>query len=385
MAVVFTDDDSSGGMMQYRILFVEFVSGDIWGELPAVEVGFSRVLNAPGEGSVKIPLTGPAVRGLPWQALQPWRVLVYVQAGEQILWGGPLVTYAVDLSAETMTLNLQGLWAYYRRRYISEDRTFLARDQTLIARDLIKDFGDGTGNLVRSSGPKALTFDDNYLSGVARDRSYWRYEWKTVGQVVEDLAALTTGFDFRIDHFWQSGRIVNRLVFGPPTGDPTDFVLEHGANCTVPGITADGTSVTTEAVVTGAGDGADQLVSTWYDLLHETDGSRRIPRLTSVQSRVDVTVPDTLTGYAQQMISEGSVPVVIPAVQLYPDAFPGVGDLQVGQLATVRAKVGDWPGYSGRFKVTEITHKVSDNGASETRLALAPAEVFASVGSAAIS
>ncbi|MFE2409840.1 hypothetical protein ACFXDE_16005 [Kitasatospora sp. NPDC059408] len=369
----------------YRILFVEFVSGDVWGELPALEVNFSRVLNAPGEASVKVPLTGPAVRGLPWQALQPWRVLVYVQRGQQILWGGPLVSYAADLSSETMTLNAQGLWAYYRRRFITEDRVFLARDQALIARDLIRDFGDGTGNLVRSSGPKALTFDDTYLTGVVRDRSYWRYEWKGVGQMVEDLAQLKDGFDFRLDHFWQNGRIVNRFVFGPPTGDPTDFVLEHGANCTVSGISADGTAITTEAVVTGAGDGADQLVSSWYDLLHETDGSRRIPRLTSVQSRVDVTVPATLTAYAQQAIAEGSVPIVIPAVQLHPHAFPSVGDLQVGQLASVRAKVGDWPGHSGRFKVTEISHKVSDTGAAETRLALAPGEVFANVGSASIS
>ncbi|MFD7591725.1 hypothetical protein ACFV6D_01660 [Kitasatospora sp. NPDC059812] len=370
--------------MQYRILFAEFTSGDVWGELPALELNFSRVLNAPGEGSVKIPLTGPAVRGLPWQALKPWRVLVYVQAGEQILWGGPLVTYAVDLSAETMTLNLQGLWTYYRHRFISEDRTFLARDQALIARDLIKDFGDGTGDLVRSSGPKALTFDETYLSGIVRDRSYWRYEWKAVGQAVEELSQVRGGFDFRIDHFWQSGRIANRFVFGLSTGDSTDFVLEHGANCAVPGVSSDGTAMTTEAIVTGAGDGADQLVSSWYDLLHETDASRRIPRLTSVQSRVDVTAPDTLTGYAQQMISEGSVPIVIPAVQLRPQTFPAVGDLQVGQLVTVRVRAGEWPGHDGRFKVTEIRHKVANTG-TETELALTPGEVFASVGSPAIA
>lgn len=364
--------------MDYRIIITEFLSGEIWGELPVSDCQFTRTINAPGAATIKAPLTASR---LDFQALQPWRVLVYIQRGGQLLWGGPLVSYAVDLGAEDVTFSCLGLWAYYRRRVINYTSTHVQRDQALIVRTLLRDFGDGTGTYPWNTGPKALTLDDSYTTGVLRDRTYWRHEWKNLGQVVEDMASVRDGFDFRVDPAWSGGRIANRFVMSyPTTGEPTGLVLEHGGNCDVTAFTVDGSNITTEATVTGAGDAEAQLATWWYDLEHETDVSRRIPRLATVQSRTDVTEPATLTGYAQQAVSEGSTALVIPAVRLYPGQYPGPGDLAVGQLVQVRAWVDGWPAVNGTYKITEITTRVDGNG-EDTALTLVPKGVFEPVGS----
>ncbi len=362
---------------QYRVLFAEFMSGDVWGELPVTDLSFSRVINAPGSASVKVPLWA-----FDWQALQPWRVLVYIQRGQQIMWGGPLVGFGVDLENEEATLNCLGLWEYYRHRLITYDAVFIQRDQGAIVKALLQDFADGTGQYPWNTGPQALSWDGSAATGVLRDRTYRGYERKGVGQAVEDMAGVRDGFDFRIDHYWFGSRIVNTFRLGPPSGVPADLVLEHGVTCDIPSFTVDGTAMVTEAAVTGGGEADDQLAAWWYNLPLEGDASRRIPRLSAVESRQDVTSVDTLTGYAQQIVSEGSTPVTIPAVRLYAHADPDPGDLQVGQQARVRARVGGRLVVNGGYKITEVSVKLTDGG-EETTLALVPGEVFASVGSAA--
>ncbi|MFJ7250754.1 hypothetical protein ACIQWA_39785 [Kitasatospora sp. NPDC098652] len=364
-------------MPDYRVIYAEFMSGDIWGELAVTDLAFSRGISEPGSASVKVPLSL-----FDWSALKPWRVLVYIQRGQQIVWGGPLVAFSLDLESETAELHCLGLWEYYRHRQITYDAVFVQRDQGAIVQSLVQDFADGTGQYTWNTGPKALTFDASAATGILRDRTYRAYERKMVGQVVEDLSGVRDGFDFRIDHWWFGGRIVNAFKFGPPSGNPSDLVLEHGANCDIPSASVDGTSMVTEAVATGGGEAENQLAAWWYNLPAETEPGRRIPRLSAVQSRQDVIRADTLTAYAQQMVSEGSTPVTIPAVRLYPSAYPGPGDVLPGQQARVRARAGGRLVLDGTYKITGQSVKLTDGG-EECTLSLVPGEVFASVGSAA--
>ncbi|MER5862209.1 hypothetical protein [Kitasatospora sp. NPDC002040] len=360
-------------MAQYRVIFAEFLTGALWGELAVSELSYSLALNGPGSATVKIPLWA-----FDWSALSPWRTLVYVQRGEQILWGGPLVAFGVDLESEDAELNCAGLWAYYRRRLITYDSAFTQRDQGEIVKALVQDFGDGTGQYPWNSGPRALMWDGSTTTGVLRDRTYRKYERKALGQAVEDLAGVRNGFDFRIGFGWSGSRVANFFRLAPASGVPTDLVLEHGANCDIPSFSVDGTSMVTEAVTTGGGQADDQLAVWWYNLPAEL----RMPRLSAVQSRQDVTTVDVLTGYSQQMISEGSTPVVIPSVRLYPDSYPGPGDVQPGQLVRVRARVGGRLVLDRTYKITGVSVKLTDAG-EETTLALVPEGVYASVGSAA--
>ncbi|MER6364972.1 hypothetical protein [Kitasatospora sp. NPDC001527] len=364
-------------MAQYRVLFVEFATGGVWGELPVSEVRCTSVASGVGAATLVTDLVS-----FPWSVLTPWRTLLYVQRGQQVIWGGPLLGFAVDLESGRVTLSAVGLWEYYRRRQITRTVTFTQLDQGLIARRLVEDYADGTGSIPWNTGPAALRWDGSEVTGVPRDRTYYAHERKGVGQAVEALGAVADGFGFRIDYGWLGGRITNTVHLYPPGGEPTDVVLEHGATATIPSLTVDGAAMATEAAVTGSGDAETQLVRWWYNLPAETDPSRRIPRLSVVESHQDVTVPDTLTGYARRLISAGAAAVTIPAVRLHPDTYPGPGDLRVGHQAQVRAAVAGHVLVDGTYMAAEVEIKADGTG-EETTVRMVPEEAFADVGTPA--
>ncbi|MFJ9574323.1 hypothetical protein [Streptomyces bacillaris] len=408
----------------YRVLFVEFKTGTLWGELPASSLDFSRVLNAPGKATVTVPLANDPLRGHDWSVISPWRLLIYVQRGQRIVFGGPLITWSVDLEREEMVLNCEGLWSYYRRRLINdlsgrwnpqswtrEGAAYVGWDQADIVYDLLRTQADrsydtgGTDKVERGTGPDALVFDwqgeqepdpDGKVvkplpgkgvmppTGVARTRNYPWYEYKAVGEAVEQLAAVQRGFNFRIDHYWNGDRLVNhfRLMY-PTSGEVTGLELEHGSNCEVTEVRGDGTNLVTQARATGAGEGLNTLIAHRADAEAEQPITSRTPRLETVESHVDVTEVATLNGYVERMLREGSKQVVIPSVRLRPDAFPGPDNVQVGQVIGLRVGTPWWPGNQGgeirgergAYLIAEIDTKV-DGGGEETSLTLVPADLF---------
>jgi hypothetical protein len=404
----------------YRVIFAEFKSGEVWGELPVSSVDFSRALNAPGKATLTVPLANDPMKGQSWDVIQPWRILVYIQRGTRLVFGGPLVTWSVDMEREEMTLNCEGLWSYYRRRcvnmrsgrydpaYTPTEARYVDWDQADIVYSLLRtqaDRPDDTGGeaVEIGRGPDALVFDwagqveDEkpvpgrgvmQPTGVTRTRSYYWYEYKNVGEAVEQMAAVIQGFNFRIDHYWNGSEIVNHFkVLYPASGEVSGLELEHGVNCDVTAVTGDGTNMLTQGRTTGAGEGSQTLIAYSQDSETENALWTRVPRMEAVESHMDVTRVATLQAHADRMVREGSKQVVVPQVRLHPDAFPAVEDVNVGQVVGVRVGLPWWPGNKlgtirgdrTAYLVTEIDTKVDGNG-EETTLTLVPADLFEEVG-----
>ncbi|WP_043477145.1 hypothetical protein [Kitasatospora sp. MBT66] len=373
----------------YRVILSEFKGGRLLAELPVSGLSFRSILNAPGSASFTVPLAAEPLAGLDWSLISPWRIIAHVQRGSRVLWGGPLLTWSVDLAAEEMTLDCVGLWEYYRRNMINLGYSTgtTPREQTTIARELIQTFADnpspaapGQLGYWGSNGPGALTFDPD-LASVRRERTYPWYEWKSVGEAVEQLGAVIKGFDFRIDHDWDvDARVIrNRFRFLYPAGGvDTGIVLEHGTNCTVTSVTSDGDKMCTETGVNGAGEGWSQLKSWWYNGPLETTEGRRIPRLSAVETNNSVVRVDTLTAQAERMTAVGAFPLVVPEVTLHPGGEYSAAELRVGHKIRVRARTANWPGIAAEYVIQEINTKVTSSG-EETTLALVPVTIFARV------
>ncbi|MGW3177750.1 hypothetical protein ACWDD9_00605 [Kitasatospora sp. NPDC001119] len=375
-----TDDNG------YRVILSEFKGGALLAELPVSALNYRSILNAPGSASFTVPLAAEPLAGLDWSLISPWRITAHVQRGSRVLWGGPLLTWSVDLAAEEMTLDCVGLWEYYRRNTINLGYSTgtVPREQTTIARELIQQFADNPSPVAPgeygywgSNGPGALTFGPD-LDTMKRERTYDWFAWKSVGEAVEQLGAVIKGFDFRIDHDWDVDARVIRNHFRflyPAGGQDTGIVLEHGANCTVTSVTSDGDQMCTETGVNGAGEGWSQLKSWWYNGQLETEDGRRIPRLASIATNNSVVRVETLTAQAERMIAVGAFPIVVPEVTLHPRGEYSAAELRVGHKIRVRARTAKWPGIDAEYVIQEINTKVSRTG-EETTLALVPVTIF---------
>lgn len=294
---------------------------------------------------------------------------VYVERDGVVLWGGLLWTAQGSVGANSLSVNGEGFWSYFRRRFIRETLTFSAStdDQMDIARALV-DYAQGV-----AYGDIGLDTSDTNVSGVKRDRTYYGFERKNVAEAVEQLAAVDNGFDFRVDTTNASGSIVSYFRTSyPTTGRVTDHVFEVGSNVEVLDFTLDGTSVVNTVDAVGAGEGEDLLIAT------ATDPSTLLtrPLLEAVLSHTDVREETTLTGHATLRLIRGKAAIQSLKVEVLPGSVPGLGSYVVGDRVRVRGSYG-YLDVDGFFRIVTIGVAVDSTGSERVTLDLVPLEVFA--------
>lgn len=353
-------------MSRWRHLLFDSVTRNTQLELDAVgnEATFGEVLNSPGSAQVTIPIW--PVAGLTKEMLAPPRAVYAVEKDDELVWAGPIVTHQFDIDAGTMTLGCEGYWNYVRRRnLVGSSLTYTAVEQMQIAKNLI-DWMQGFltwGNIgIDASGFVA--------SGVIRDRTYDAYAHPSIGKLIEDLAAVDNGFDFRLYPRWSAGpnsQMNLRLDFHyPAVGRETNVALDLAANAVTPDVKVDSSNLANEVIIEGAGTGATQLSNISADLaLMAANGVR----LDTVESHTDVTQQTTLAAYARRALARGKTPIVVPRVEVSADLL---GEIVIGDQARVIANVGllslDEPFRITRYTVSTATERMT--------LDLAPLAVF---------
>ncbi|MCP3800203.1 hypothetical protein NLX83_13135 [Allokutzneria sp. A3M-2-11 16] len=353
------------------MLFQDVLSGYVHGELPFSDLSYTTVLNAPGSAKLTTDLD-PGVSHVTAQSLVPGAATaLYIERHGRIVWSGLLWDAAPDYTTSTLTLECEGWLSYFRRRHIHTSRQYIHWDQADIARDLLQHAG--------TYGPSSRLGMIEYgreMTGVARDRTYKESERKSIGEAVEQLADVIDGFDFAFRAEWSgpdADELAVRFVIDyPRTGRDRDMSLVDGQNCSILSATVGGKSLSTFALASGAGDGDEQLWTTSDrpSLVH--------PRLEEVASYSDVKELPTLQGKADRIVRQGSHPVVLPKIELYPDALPGLDSIAVGDQVAVTGGYG-LVLIAGTWRVTEIAVSVDDAGADDATLTVAPMEVFADV------
>lgn len=374
-------------MANYRVLYTSLVTGTVLGELPVSSVSYSHVLNSPGSFSAVLaldpdnpetqvmaqPVTSESVTLVEIEppspvavgSLIPAGTGVYIERDNVILWGGILWTSVANVEANTLTIAGEGFMSYFRRRHITADVTFSATFQENIAKSLID-----TAQLAAGGDLGVVT--TSVASGKARDRTYLGIERKSVGEAIEQLAAVNDGFDFYFDSSWVSNTIQTSLVTRYPTGGATtDYVFELGTNAALMNVTEDGTTVTSVSEAIGAEYGDEAVFSQKTDpALHST-----YPRLEVVESYSDVRRTSTLDDHAQRRLDRGSEPMRRVQALVYADSLPKLGSYLVGDVVEVKGTYGLLD-LSGMFRIVELGVSVQPTGVETVVLNLVPQGVF---------
>lgn len=352
----------------YRVFFQDILTGYVHGELPAESVSYTNTRNAPGSASLVVGLEPGAARVNPQSLIPGAATAVYIERNGRFVWSGLYWDAEVDYAAGTMTLQCEGWLSYFRLRGVHTTKQYNQWDQADIARDLLQHaatYGPGSNLGMIRYGTEA--------TGVLRDRTYKESDHKSIGEAVEQLADVINGFDFVFETEW-SGAAEDEIAVWfriryPATGRKRDVVLEDGVNCDVKSAKIGGKDVRNFAIVTGAGDGPEQL---WAS---SSRPSTVYPRLEAVLSASDVKEYATLKAKADNLTRIQSTPILLPTIEIYPDAALGLSVLSVGDVVAVVGGYGLVP-IAGDWMVTEVAVSVDTNAAETIAVTVAPLEVF---------
>lgn len=297
--------------------------------------------------------------------LDPGRSAIHVERDGVIVWSGILWTARADVASAVVEVGGEGWWSYFRRRLVRVTRTYSAADQLFIARDLINyaqaQPGGNVGVLVGTE-----------TSGVGRDRTYYSYERKGIAEAVEQLAAVTNGFDFAIDVAYESGVITKRFRPAyPRRGRTTAIVFELGTNLESLSQEIDATRQANQIDAIGAGEGDAMLIATATD----TSQLASYPLTEDVIALKDVSVTSTLVGHAALEVAARVAPVMrlptLVAHQASPDV--SLGAFITGDTITVKGSDG-YVSVNEQMRIMEYATSVDVNGREALTLALAQLE-----------
>ncbi|MGW5673931.1 hypothetical protein ACWEV4_02365 [Streptomyces sp. NPDC003860] len=363
-------------MTPYRLLVCDLRSDRLLDVLPVHGLSVDTYIGKTGRlaGTIPLPTADLATRAR--AVLQPGRSALWLERAGEIWWGGILWTRAVSSDSRgRLTAAIQaGSWeSYLYRRLLHDTHVAQQVDQFDIARTLI-DYAQAA-----AGGDIGITYDAA-PSGVRRDRTYLRYDLPSIGDILDALAAVEGGFEWRIaSHRDTAGRRVKQLVLGHPiirTGT-TDIVLDHPGPITSYTWPHDATTAATTWQSRGASTNTNQAEAS-YPLMSPVIVADDLieagwPRLDGTSDYTTVERAETLLAHARADAARARTPAQVPEIEVRLDSTP-ISPALLG--ATVRIRIQDlWHSDSldARYRVVGLAITPSERGRPESaRLYLEP-------------
>lgn len=346
----------------YRWLAYDLRTNAALAELPLGDVTYGATLNGGGTITATMPVTAATAAYLT-AATIPERTIIYVERDGVLIDG--FIVWARNRRPQ-QPIGLQGatLGSLLRRNRIITDITYTATDQHTIARGLVSAMqaqpGGDVGIAVGST-----------LSGVLRDRTYYAYERKNIGDALQQLAEVDNGFDWAIDIAWVAGVPTKSLTLSYPRrgriGTSTGLVFESGKNLLGYDITEDGTRSARSVDAFGSGDGTDMKISTATrtDLI-----DAGYPLTAETISHKDVVVQATIDAHALAAVNARAATPTFLDVQVAPDDVDaGLGHWIVGDDVLVNitddlfpVQADGTPGLRRYYRIIGYTVSVPSGG-----------------------
>lgn len=352
----------------YRVLFTDLRSDQVLDAIPLDGLSFDDYIGKSGTLRATIAVTSTAMAQRV-RLLVPARTAVWVYRGGQIWWGGILwqATPAVDDRGAASCAIQAATWdSYLDRRVLFDTLTATGVDQLDIARQLV------AYTATQPGGDIGIVIDYGQTSGVPRDRVYSRYDQPRIRQLLDQLAAVQGGFEWRISSGTNEfGARVKRLQLGYPRilAGSTDVVLDYPGPIRAYADPEDGGGRATHWQSRGAATNRNQATESVPMLtdVQEVTGAVGAgwPRLDGTSDHTTVEDPATLLGHATADLGRAWTQTTIPEITITP------GDrLSPAMLgATVRVRRRDmWhpDGDDRRYRVVGMSVTPPTRSSGET-------------------
>ncbi|MEV7441036.1 hypothetical protein AB0O22_07775 [Streptomyces sp. NPDC091204] len=335
------------------------------------DVSLADYIGKIGTATATVPLPNRQIAARARAALELGRTAMWIERGPDVWWGG--IPWTADLASDdrgSLGLRIQaGGWAsYLDHRAIFDTQQAVAVDQFDLVRGLI----DYSASL--AGGDIGIEYDTEQLSGVLRDRVYRRYDQPRIREVIDQLAAVERGFEWRIASYRDanSGRRIKQLQLGAPvirTGE-SEIVLDHPGPILSYGWPIDATVRAnvwqSRGASTNRNQTAESLPTLTELLVDDEQLAAGWPRLDGTSDYSTVTESATLAAHARADLAAALTPRPIPELTVALDRIP-LSPALLG--ATVRVRIRDlwWAeGLDQRYRVVGLSISPPLRGRPET-------------------
>ncbi|MBC2877433.1 MULTISPECIES: hypothetical protein [Streptomyces] len=357
------------GDTTYRALFCELRTDQVVDVLPLTGTEFDDYIGKPGQLRATVPLPDEELARRARAALRPGRTAVWLERGPDIWWGGILWTCTpsgdergrlqVEFQAGTFD-------SYLDHRFLSSSQQFKAEDQLEIARKLVQHVQAQPG------GGIGITYGTE-SSAVRWDRTYAYTDLARVRELIDQLAGLQNGFEWRIQCYRDpvTGRRTKRLQLGHPVirGGAADIVLDRPGQILTYSLPADSAVQANVWVARGDTTGGDQAAGSLPQMsdvaVSQPDLDDGWPRLEGSSDHSGVTDKRILNSAAAGELARARSPQVIP--ELTVRVAGAVTPALIGSTVRVRIRDGWHNGEPDRrYRVVGLSVTPPDRGKSET-------------------
>ncbi len=353
----------------YQLRLADLVTDRPLGRIPVQDTTWDDYIGKTGSLSCTAPVPTAKFAQELRESLQPGRTMAYLEQtttfGSAIVWGGPIWTRTPtrdDRGFITCPIQGAGLESYYRlHRQLRVDKSYSGVDQLAIARDLIAYAASLPGGDLR------LEVDTTQLSGVLRDRNYSRYDLPYVGQLIDQLAAVDGGFEWRIQCYSDQAGVTHRaLRFGYPklVAGSHDLILSSPGPVRAYSLPEDGTAQANTWQSRGASVNSNQASASVplmsAELTTPADIAAGWPRLDGSSDYSTVVEQATLDQHAAADLARSLRPVAIPSVTVLTER---ITPPQLGAYVMLRIHDDWWyEGLQARYRIVGLRGTPAQRG-----------------------
>jgi hypothetical protein len=352
----------------YRLLVCDLRSDQLLDALPIQGVSFDDYIGKTGSLRGTVPIPNRQLADRARRALVAGRTALWVERGRDLWWGGILWAPALvsnDRGFLSLEVQASGWESYLGRRMLYDTQTATGVDQFDIVRGLV-DYAQNT-----AGGDIGITYDPD-TSGVLRDRTFSRYDLPWIGDLINQLAAVEDGFEWRIASFRDgNGRRVKRLRLGHPVirAGAADIVLDHPGPVLSYRFPTDASSKANAWQSRGASVNSNQAAESYPLtsplLIADDDIEAGWPRLDGSSDYSTVETQSVLDAHARADAAAAVNPITIPEITVRLD-----GRITPALLgATVRLRIRDlWhpDTLDARYRVVGMAVQPPERGRPET-------------------
>ena len=364
----------------YRVVLCDLRSDQVLDVLPAQGIKCDDFIGKTGTASFTIPVTDSTMARRAREAVIPARTTVWIERGGEVWWGG--IVWTTERTPPSrgrpgaLAVQAATFDSYLAHRILKDGWTGAGVDQLDIARQLV----DWTQTI--KGGDIGIEIDWDQTSGVLRDRAYSRYDLYVVRDVLDQLAGVEGGFEWRIRTYRDtSGRRVKSLQLGYPIirSSRTELVLSSPGPVIDYRMPEDGTARATHWHSRGASTNRNQA-SASYPLMSAPiyiDGAVEPggwPRLDGTSDYTSVEQQATLDAHARADLTRAWTTTQIPTVSVRLDGS-GISPGLLGSTIRLRIRDAWFPdGLDARYRLIGIATTPAERGRPETAdLLLEPA------------